>query len=371
MTAITKAWVTIADGACDPDSPIDAALMTGYRDIGIHLREWIGASYYAGAVQNHNHDGLNSANVVLADLSVATAKYQNLSVTEAKLAAASVSQSKMKTSVGTLLHLTGWQLLPGGEYGNMPQAGSNTAANAWGGLAEGSISNTAEIGGANDITNAGFVGWLGGSGNSAYYCYVYLTQAGNSCVGAHVQQRYTSASPPYDYGNGQAHLFIYGLVDGNGKLGGVWIAPDPAWAYNGRTWIAPDYYRAGKGYQDRLILPADLRDLERHGPQFEAVEVTQELKNADIDLVPHPFGKVPDGQRVVLLDPCCELMAKLAQMHDVVTDQNGLNADPHGFDYSPPGFLLYNDYIKLDNAPFKGRTPKGVLTVTPRWKLTR
>ena len=61
MTAISKAWVAIADGAVDPDSPIDSTLMTGLRDNDIHLREWIGASYEAGAVQDHNHDGVNSA----------------------------------------------------------------------------------------------------------------------------------------------------------------------------------------------------------------------------------------------------------------------------------------------------------------------
>lgn len=61
MTAISKAWVTIADTAVDPDSPIDAALMTGLRDDLVHLREWLGASYEAGAVQDHNHDGVNSA----------------------------------------------------------------------------------------------------------------------------------------------------------------------------------------------------------------------------------------------------------------------------------------------------------------------
>lgn len=61
MAAISKAWVTIADGAVDPDSPVDATLMTGLRDDGIHLREWMGASFFAGAVQDHNHDGSNSA----------------------------------------------------------------------------------------------------------------------------------------------------------------------------------------------------------------------------------------------------------------------------------------------------------------------
>jgi hypothetical protein len=61
MAAISKAWVTIADAAVDPDSPVDATLMTALRDIGIHLREWLGASFFAGAVQDHNHDGANSA----------------------------------------------------------------------------------------------------------------------------------------------------------------------------------------------------------------------------------------------------------------------------------------------------------------------
>lgn len=369
MVAITKAWVDIADGAVDPDSAIDAALMGGMRDIGIHLREWIGASYYAGAVQNHNHDGVNSANVVLADLSVATAKYQDSSVTEGKLASAAVSQAKLKTAQGTLLHLTGWQLLPGGEYGFLPQAGSNTSTDAVGGLAQVTLTNTDLVGGTSNNT-VSFTGLLAGSGNSAYYSYVYLAQDGNGCLGAHIAQRYVSASKPYDYGNGEAHLFIYGLMDKGGKMHGIWIATDPVWAYNGPTWVAPDFYRKGKGYQRRLIMPTNLAELE-HGPTFKDVEVTQEIKNADIDIVPHPFGTIPEGMRVILLDPSCELIAKLSEMHDAVTDQNGLGADPHGFDYSPPGFLLYNEYIKLDNTPFKGRTPKGVLTVTPRWKLTR
>lgn len=61
MAAISKAWVTQADAAVDPDSPVDATLMTGFRDNLIHLREWLGNAFTAGAVQDHNHDGANSA----------------------------------------------------------------------------------------------------------------------------------------------------------------------------------------------------------------------------------------------------------------------------------------------------------------------
>lgn len=61
MASITKAFTSVADAAIDPDSPITTSLMTALRDNAIHVREWLGASYYAGAVQNHDHDGINSA----------------------------------------------------------------------------------------------------------------------------------------------------------------------------------------------------------------------------------------------------------------------------------------------------------------------
>jgi hypothetical protein len=35
--------------------------MTGIRDDLVHLREWLGAGFTAGAVKDHNHDGVNSA----------------------------------------------------------------------------------------------------------------------------------------------------------------------------------------------------------------------------------------------------------------------------------------------------------------------
>lgn len=73
MPAISKTWVIIADGAVDPDSPLDTALMTGLRDDLVHLREWLGAAYTAGATQNHTHDGVNSALVEWAHIAVFSA----------------------------------------------------------------------------------------------------------------------------------------------------------------------------------------------------------------------------------------------------------------------------------------------------------
>jgi len=60
MAAPSKVWVPIADSQVDADSPGDTILMTGIRDNQIHLREWLGGSYAAGAAVDHDHDGANS-----------------------------------------------------------------------------------------------------------------------------------------------------------------------------------------------------------------------------------------------------------------------------------------------------------------------
>lgn len=59
MAAPSKAFVSITDSQVDANSPVDTVLMTGLRDNGIHLEEWLGHSYTAA--QDHDHNGTNSA----------------------------------------------------------------------------------------------------------------------------------------------------------------------------------------------------------------------------------------------------------------------------------------------------------------------
>lgn len=77
MTAISKAWVSIADSAVDPDSPLDTVLLTAIRDNLVHTREWLGAGYYAGAVQDHNHDGVNSALVEIGPNAIRNGSFED------------------------------------------------------------------------------------------------------------------------------------------------------------------------------------------------------------------------------------------------------------------------------------------------------
>lgn len=77
MATISKAWVTLTDAATDADSPVDQALVQGIRDDLVHLREWLGASYTAGAVQDHNHDGQNSALVEIGPNAIRNGSFES------------------------------------------------------------------------------------------------------------------------------------------------------------------------------------------------------------------------------------------------------------------------------------------------------
>ena len=48
MTAVSKSFVVIADGAVDPASPLDTVLLTGLRDSIVNLDERLGGGDFLG-----------------------------------------------------------------------------------------------------------------------------------------------------------------------------------------------------------------------------------------------------------------------------------------------------------------------------------
>lgn len=120
MAAPTYSWNNIAAAQTDPDSPIDTALMEGIRQNLVHLKEWLGNGFTAAV--DHDHDGLNSKSVVLADGAVVTVK----------LAPAAVTLAKLKTAQGNYSVTSPWSgnlyVSMGNDYAHMPKitGGNNT-----------------------------------------------------------------------------------------------------------------------------------------------------------------------------------------------------------------------------------------------------
>ena len=72
MAATTYTWNTIASTQTDGDSPLDETLMEAIRQNLISLEEWMGDGFTQAI--DHDHDGVNSKSVLLADGIVAPAK---------------------------------------------------------------------------------------------------------------------------------------------------------------------------------------------------------------------------------------------------------------------------------------------------------
>ena len=101
---------------------------------------------------------------------------------------------------------------------------------------------------------------------------------------------------------------------------------------------------------------------ERIEPKYEIFEIDQQFKNADMNLIPHPFigmeGAFP-GKKVshVIIDP--PNTAKLLELHNTSGDGESLND------------LIHAGYITIDNNKIRRKCPKGVGAHKWKFKNTR
>lgn len=133
----------------------------------------------------------------------------------------------------------------------------------------------------------------------------------------YAQQRYITSSPPYDLGDGEVGGFIYLLLQ-DGVPISHYAADTPPWAYNGPTCIRADHICPVTGKKFRKISrKRTFEEFMGNVPaNIELEEITNAIKNADMDLIPHPFGELKPNQTVVLLDPMS------ARVQDLVKEQN-------------------------------------------------
>lgn len=310
---------------------------------------------------------------------------QTLSVTSATPGTGSVGQSQLKTSTSAVsvnispsgfLHTA----FAGGEYGFGPNVKVSASGPDSAGC-EYPPSDAAPSSGGNISTSYANRVFISGD-----------TEGGANAVFA--QQRYVTASPPYDYGEGEMDAFVFAMLEkGTGNVLATWTAIDPPWAYNGPTKTKADAFKCSRsgalftsvqsalGAGAKNVVPVQFRPKcsntrkeamklggahlqqyldELRSGNMELQAVTMARKMRDMAVLPHPFFSAdPNLHEVVLLDPQAQLCRSLIAFTSYDEGDGDTAAD-----------LLHGGNIKIDNEDLKqtkGRKgPKGVMIVNCR-----
>lgn len=165
--------------------------------------------------------------------------------------------------------------------------------------------------------------------------------------------RYVTASGPFDLGDGEVPYFVYVLLK-DGKPVGVSSCTIPPWAYNGPTDITPD--RVVTQSDGSLIKFKNVTEVSDDGEiSITEKAIDMDMKNADMNLYPHPFLYPENsGYSVLLLDPVSTLQ---------LLEYRSANVKPSQ--------LLFKDYLRIDNTPLSRELPDGVQAFSYRWKNSR
>ena len=84
-------------------------------------------------------------------------------------------------------------------------------------------------------------------------------------------------------------------------------------------------------------------------------KIDQEMKNRDMPDIPQPFSRLRDGETVVMIEPCCDVVDKLALMHE---------QGDSVIDMFKDGFIELKEEVECEKPP-------GVRVIRPQWKKTR
>jgi hypothetical protein len=299
-------------------------------------------------------------------------------VSEAKLAASAVSQGKLKTASGTASNNDEEQnlVLAGGAYGFYPRISASSSSMTVSQNVAGIIPRYDAIGNT----------WSAFTLGTSYVTRIGLGHNDSGVYYIRANQTYVQASPPYDLGDGDVPLFIFMTVKSDGAPGAIYVAPEAPWHHNGPTrTIAWRRDQFGRGFRHVLPIEAELLDagltrpaairagmftreslVARFAEDRAAVkadpaaaveiEVTQDIKQADMPLIPHPFtGNNLAGKTVVMLDPVSPLMEQLLEAHDQGDDIAG---------------MISNGYLSVGNTELGRARPPGVMSAGISWRNT-
>lgn len=289
-------------------------------------------------------------------------------VQQAGIANAAVGRAQLETSTasGELTQLSPSQVLIGGEYGfypythmtGLPKDGDGDRLGFVVCQQAGSVESTKELNGF--------------TGVSASHIGMTVFQPNQLDLGSNptcqFTQRFVDASPPYNLGNGDISLFVFVALDANNKVDSYSVATAPPWVYNGKTNVVPDLIvKSGFGHtikKKQVILghppkhpseggdPDDYLDWVKNAKRGY-VEIGHEMKNADMNDIPHPFSSLHKDLRPVLLDPTSDVVDQLGELHAAGEDI---------------GAMLKSGAIEIRGEDRGCNKPDGVCVHKVRWK---
>lgn len=194
-------------------------------------------------------------------------------------------------------------------------------------------------------------GWLYLNDSTSYVAgaAAWGTRPSVGGITSNGRQTYVSSSPPFDLGDGDVGGFFFARLDAAGNILSHYLADVPPWGYNGPTDIRGKRCPVTKKKVQRVIKRKTLEQILDGAPdEYEVREVTQAIKNADMDLIPHPFGG-RNGERIVMLDP---MDIRIKRMVDEMNKEPGAAGEITA--------AIAQGRFKIDNAALKRKGPKGI-----------
>ena len=232
-----------------------------------------------------------------------------------------VGQADLRSSNGTVSFFSGGVTLPGGQYGFFPLMRSNSAKKAC----------------------------MVASTSGSYQAIIDYVDPSSTTL--EISQRYVTSSPPFDLGDGEAGGFIFLKLNKKGDVVSHYAADVPPWGYNGPTDIRGQICPVTNKKYQRAPKKRSLAQVLDGAPQeFEMREVTQAIKNADMDLIPHPFEDTKN-ETIVMLDPMCPRVRALIDFQNEGGAGEIMDAVAAG-------------HIRTECTALKRKGPKGVM-ITP------
>lgn len=310
-------YTTIGAGEIDVDSPISTSLMTKLRDNPIAITEGSSGApkIQTAAISNgaiHQSQISTSTQDVGYNQLVSPGGSETSFFTLTSPIYTTGYRYRAFQSVGTQANLRYVKM----EIGQNMNPGVNSTYSSWGSIGLITLVNDA---------------------------------ASSSTMDLDGELTYINASPPYDIGDGEIPLFAFLRINSAGRIVSCIFDESPPWVYNGPTKATKEYTKDGKDYIRIKTIDEETGEIK-----LLDTELTQDIKNADMNLIPHPFITMNDGDIVALLDP-----VETLELYEIRKTGERLSQ------------LFFNDYIRIDNTPITRKSPRGVIPVKFKWKDTQ